>query len=241
MERSRDGARSTIEAGELKALLYRSRRRTLSIQLRPDRELVMRAPYGVPETALRDFLERRKAWVLRQRARLESLASSCPGTLWAAGELLPYLGRELELRVERGGAGRARMEGDAIVARVADPLEVELVRRAVERLYAREAARALPAYLEECLELPAAVGLPRPSLRFRCMRSRWGSCDTVRRIVTLNTRLVRQSPELVRYVILHELAHLRHRGHDEAFYRFLGELCPGWELLRARLSARRPE
>jgi len=72
------------------------------------------------------------------------------------------------------------------------------------------------------------------------MKSRWGSCDPGRRIVTLNSRLLRRSPELVRFVVMHELAHLAHRRHDADFYEYLGRLCPGWERLRAALSALRP-
>jgi predicted metal-dependent hydrolase len=127
-----------------------------------------------------------------------------------------------------------------VVARVTDPSDAELVRRAVGRLYAREAALRFPALLAACLSRPTARGLPRPELRLRRMRSRWGSCDTARGVVTLNTNLVRQSPETICYVIMHELAHLRYRRHDEDFYRFLAELCPEQERLRAALAATRP-
>jgi len=200
---------------------------------------VLRAPFGVSESFLRDFLERRKDWVERHQARLED-APSRKETRWQSGERLPYLGGELELRVERGSVSTARMEGGAVIARVRDPQDSALVRRAVDRLYSREAARRFPALLDECLRHPAAAGLPRPELRFRSMRSRWGSCDTARRIVTLNTGLVRQDPALVRYVIMHELAHLRYRRHDAAFYGLLGGLCPDWERRRAALALVRP-
>jgi len=232
---------STIVAGGLSALLYRSKRRTLCLQLGRDRELILRAPYGVPDAFLRDFLERRRAWVERSRARMERRSSSAWKPRWASGERLPYLGGELELRVERGGPCRARMEAGAIVASVADPSDTGLIQRAVERLYAREAAARFPALLDACLARPAARGIPKPELRFRSMRSRWGSCDPGRRIVTLNTNLVRQSPQVICYVIMHELAHLWHRRHDEDFYELLARLCPDWEELRARLAAVRTE
>lgn len=234
-------AASTIEAGGLRALLYRSARRTLSLQLRRDRVLIMRAPFNAPEPLLRDFLARRRPWVERHQARFDSISNQSKVLHWQDGERLPYFGRELELRVERGKAGRARLEHGAVIACVQDPADAGLVRRAVERLYAREAARRFPPLLDECLDHPAAAGLPRPRLRFRSMRSRWGSCDTARRVVTLNTNLVRQKPEIVRYVIMHELAHLRYRSHDEEFYGFLAKLCPDWQRLRSLLAEICPE
>ncbi len=240
MARSEVAAAQLIEAGGLRALLYRSRRRTLSIQVEPERGLVLRAPYGASPAALRDFLERRRAWIERQRGRVAAQAAADPVPRWVDGELLAYLGERLPLRIEAGSPASARLSGGAIRARVPEPGDAEQVRAAVERLYAREAARLFPAYLAECLALPAAGGLPPPELRVRAMRSRWGSCDTARRVVTLNRGLVRRSPELIRYVIMHELAHLRHRAHDAAFYGLLARLCPGWEGLRAALAQVRP-
>ena len=231
---------SRVEAGGLRAVVYRSRRKTLSIQLRPDRGLVLRAPLDLPDAVLRDFLARHKGWVERQRTRLAAVPIPPREPAWTSGERLPFLGVELLLRVERGPSCRASISGGLLVARAPDPADREAVKRAVDRLYAREAALRLPAILEECLSLPEAAGLPRPQLRFRSMKSRWGSCDPARKILTLNTRLLRQSPEALRFVLMHELAHLRHRRHDAAFYDYLGRLCPGWERARSALAAVRP-
>ena len=240
MASSRVDVAAYIEADGLHATLYRSRRRSLSIQLLPDRGLIMRAPYGVSTAALCDFLQRRRSWIEVQRGRLEGLAAAEREPRWVEGERLPFLGSELVLRLESGRAASARIEGAYLAVRVPSLSEAEAIRNAVWRLYAREAAKSFPAYLDECLDHPAAIGLPRPELRVRSMRSRWGSCDTARRIVTLNTSLMRRSPELLRYVIMHELSHLRFRYHDEAFYALLGRLCPDWERRRAQLSAVRP-
>jgi predicted metal-dependent hydrolase len=59
----------------------------------------------------------------------------------------------------------------------------------------------------------------------RAQRTRWGSCSR-RGTVSLNWRLV-QTPDFVRdYIILHELAHLRHMNHSARFWREVERLCP---------------
>ena len=58
-----------IESGDLRALLIRSPRRTVSLQINPDLSLVMKAPSDTPEPFLRDFLERRRPWVERHLIR----------------------------------------------------------------------------------------------------------------------------------------------------------------------------
>jgi predicted metal-dependent hydrolase len=227
-----------IESGNLRALLIRSPRRTVSLQVNPDLSLVMKAPLETPEDFLREFLERRRPWALRHLARMSRIKAAAP--LWRDGGRVPFLGDELVLEVEAGARSRARFEagdlfGPKIVATAKDPKDEAEVRAAVERLYAREAAHRLPAMLDSCLAR-AARRFPRPSLRVRTMRSRWGSCDAKACVITLNARLLRFRPEIIECVIMHELAHLRYRSHGPRFYGLLAELCPGYEKLQGELA-----
>lgn len=59
----------------------------------------------------------------------------------------------------------------------------------------------------------------------RGQRTVWGSCSTSG-TVSLNYKLLFIRPELVEYVLLHELAHTKHMDHSAAFWRFLDELKP---------------
>jgi predicted metal-dependent hydrolase len=200
----------------------------------PDLSLVMKAPAGTPEPYLRDFLERRRAWVEKHLERMGRIMASAPS--WTDGSSLPFLGGELGLKVRSGARSGARLAAGEIVASARDPSDTEEVRKTVERLYSREAAARLPAMLDACLQKAARRRFPRPELRLRTMRSRWGSCDARACVVTLNTRLVRFRPEVIECVIMHELAHLRYRSHGKRFYGLLAELCPDYEELQAELA-----
>lgn len=223
-----------IESGDLRALLIRSPRRTVSLQVNPDLSLVMKAPSDTPEPFLREFLERRRPWVERHLARMARIKAAAPA--WEDGGRLPFLGGELELRIEAGSRARARLAGGKIVATARDPADAEEARIAVERLFAREAAVRFPAMLDECLAKAARRRFPRPQLRVRTMRSRWGSCDAKAGVMTLNSRLLRFRPEVIECVIMHELAHFQYRKHGPRFYGLLADLCPDYERLQAELA-----
>ena len=90
--------------------------------------------------------------------------------------------------------------------------------------------------LDACLAKAARRRFPRPELRVRTMRSRWGSCDAKAGVVTLNARLLRFRPEVIECVIMHELAHFKYRKHGPRFYGLLAELCPDFEALQAELA-----
>jgi predicted metal-dependent hydrolase len=89
--------------------------------------------------------------------------------------------------------------------------------------YLRElAVRELPARVKE---LEALHGFSVRRITIRNQRTRWGSCSRTGAI-SLNWRLI-QTPDFVRdYIILHELAHLRHMNHSDLFWDEVQRLCP---------------
>jgi predicted metal-dependent hydrolase len=234
MAKRRPAGTGRIESGDLRALLLRSPRRTVSLQVNPDLSLLMKAPTETPENFLLDFLERRRPWVERQLERMARIQAAAP--TWADGGRVPFHGRELELRVEPGSRARARLAGESVIVTAKDPADPGEVRQAVERLFAREALASFPALLDACLARAARRRFPRPELRVRTMRSRWGSCDAGALVVTLNARLLRFRDEVVECVIMHELAHLKYRRHGPRFYGLLAELCPDYETLQKELA-----
>ena len=86
------------------------------------------------------------------------------------------------------------------------------------------------------LALSAAAGLAAPTLVLSSALARWGSCNS-RREVRLAWRLVKAPPELIDYVICHELAHLRHMNHSAAFWAEVERQYPDYRRARAALFA----
>jgi predicted metal-dependent hydrolase len=84
--------------------------------------------------------------------------------------------------------------------------------------------------------LAAIAGLVPPRFFLSSAMARWGSCNT-RREVRLAWRLVKAPPELVDYVVCHELAHLRHMNHSSAFWAEVARQCPDYQRLRDELFA----
>ena len=107
----------------------------------------------------------------------------------------------------------------------------EAVHRAVVGWYRERAEEHLAARVEFWsghLDCTATAVLARDQ------RSRWGSCSadgTLR----FNWRLIMADPELIDYVVVHELTHIRVRNHSAAFWRELAKTMPDHLRLRARL------
>lgn len=71
-------------------------------------------------------------------------------------------------------------------------------------------------------------------LSYRHNKTRWGSCSS-RNTLSLNTRLMMLPKAMITYVVIHELAHIRHKNHSSAFWEFVAQYCPDYKALRRNL------
>lgn len=68
------------------------------------------------------------------------------------------------------------------------------------------------------------------------MKTRWGTCNVAARRIWLNLELVKKPPQCLEYIVVHELAHLRDRRHNERFLALLDQSLPHWRLHRDELN-----
>lgn len=73
-------------------------------------------------------------------------------------------------------------------------------------------------------------------LSFRNNKSRWGSCSAANNI-SLNSKLMMLPKELIAYVVIHELSHIKHKNHGKEFWRLVEKYCPRYLHKRKSLRA----
>ncbi len=77
--------------------LIRSRRRSISIEIRADGEVVVRAPLHLPDSEISGFVNQKKDWIARKQHELKSRAEAVKPKTYSYGEEFSYLGREYKL------------------------------------------------------------------------------------------------------------------------------------------------
>ena len=104
--------------------------------------------------------------------------------------------------------------------------------RRVADFLKREAKRRIEVLVEKHT---AAIGKRAKTIRYRDTTSRWGSC-TADGTLSFSWRIMMAPPQVINYLVAHEVAHLRQMNHGPKFWKLCRELCPDTEECRAWLK-----
>ena len=91
-------------------------------------------------------------------------------------------------------------------------------------------------YNQEFMNSFDQYGLIKPKLKVRTMKSMWGNCKYNKGEITLNLYLIKVPINCLRYVIIHEFAHLLFHDHGNKFKEFLTEVMPEWKDCKRELK-----
>lgn len=169
-------------------------------------EIVVRAPFNLSRERIEDFIENKSDWVKNALERQRGCFDKFHD---ASGQTVLLFGREVE---RPAGAENIYPE-----------------------LYRKYYASYVGCLKERINFISELNNLPFGKLKISNARTLWGTCDGENNI-RLNWRLVLLPPELIDYVILHELAHTVHHNHSRSFWNLLAALQPDYKLRKKKLK-----
>lgn len=193
------------------------------------------APTGSTDDAVVQRVQKRAAWIVQQQRFFMIYLPKLPSRRYVAGESHWYLGRQYRLRVHQADTDGVKMARGQINVGLADTSKKERVRGLVTGWFRRRAEVVFGEVFEACTARAERHGIQPSGFEIRKMTNRWGSC-TAEGNILLNPELIAAPLHCVEYVVVHELAHLRHHNHGPDFYRLLAAMMPDWEQRRERLN-----
>lgn len=213
-----------------------ARARRIRLTVCPRDGLVVTLPQHVATREAARAVAHRREWAILHLAATEArrrALTAPPEALLPSVIELPAINATWVVEYRQsasGGAVRVRANGHSlhVTGNVAD---ADACLQALRRWRDRAARLGLAALLEEC---SSATGIGYERVSVRRQKTRWGSCSSAGTI-SLNRNLVFLPEVLARYVVMHELAHVRERGHGPGFWAHLQQLVPDARALRVRM------
>ena len=201
----------------------------------PQGRVRVAAPLAVDDEAVRLAVVGKLGWIKRQRAKFQAQPRQSQRRM-VSGESHYFLGRRYRLRVhETTGALRVALRGKATMDMfVRTDTTVERREQVLQDFYRAELKRLVPELLEKW---QPKLGVEAHAWGIKRMKTKWGTCSIEAKRIWLNLELAKKPVQCLEYILVHELAHLYERHHNERFISLLDQHLPQWKLLREQLNS----
>jgi predicted metal-dependent hydrolase len=213
--------------------LRRSRRRTIGFCV-DDSGLRVTAPRWVSIAEIDAALIEKESWILRKLVEWRDHAQRRDrlAVKWEDGAALTLLGQRLVMRIDVTARGITLQADGELRIGLPPDADSEQLSNAVKAWMQNHARRV---FSERLAIYCPRLGVEPTRWRLSSARTRWGSCAADGSI-RLNWRLVHFPIDIVDYVIVHELAHLREMNHGPRFWATVQSLLPEFESARRQLK-----
>ena len=201
--------------------LIRSKRRSIALEVKDDGALVVRAPHFLKEALVREFVHQKRAWIEKVRLRAGQRFAQHKPRAFIEGETFAYLGQEYRLHIAEDMFGKLLFEDQFILSARYLPK----ARKIFERWYREE---AFTVFTKRCQIYAEKMDVRYKILKLSSAKRRWGSCHPKGNLC-LNWRLVMAPLEILDYVVVHELAHLKQPNHSKRFWALVAKHDEAWQ------------
>jgi predicted metal-dependent hydrolase len=210
-------------------ITYSQRRKSISIIVHHTKRVEIKAPTGTSASFIHGLAEKKVTWIVKRLKILDSMKILQVERKYRDGELFFFLGFPctLSLKEVTGTGGICYNDGNITVTiphSLPSHDHPRYTRELVQDWYRDQASRVIR---EEIQDYATIIGIEPPSFKLKNVRRRWGSCNHENKL-NFNIRLVMAPIDLIAYVVLHELCHIRHKNHSREFWESVSEVMPDY-------------
>ena len=201
----------------------RAFQKRLGVSVYPNGEIRVSANKTTRQKEILRFLQSQQAWLEKALIESQEFREKYPPKFFRSGENYPYLGRHYRLQILKGEKVSLRFHEDEIffVSPISeedwsDELRISY-NKAFKTSYRQVAEKLMTQRMKFWSE---TMKLYPKAVQFRDQRSIWGSCSPENKI-SLNFKLIVAPLFVIDYVLIHELAHIKHKDHSKNFWKLV--------------------
>ena len=210
--------------------LQRKDVKNINLRIKADRTIFLSANPHVSEQIIEDFIESKSGYILKALAHYEELAKYAPKPKqYIDGETFRILGHDRRLKVVEGNTNKVESDESYITLTVKNPSDYVLKKKTIDKWLMGICKDIVQSLCDAIYPKFQKYGIAYPTIRYRNMISRWGSCQPKRCVLTFNYALIEAPVSCIEYVVMHEFTHFLQPNHSRKFYQQLAMFMPDWE------------
>jgi predicted metal-dependent hydrolase len=219
------------------SLKQSQRTRGIRLEIRSETGLTVVVPRRYNQQQILDILQQKSRWIIKHLPTNGPVQLPLFTPEPGQGDKLYFIGRPIEISISnvKSATPSAVLNGNKLL--ISSGARDGAIPAILEKWYRQQAATV---FTEKADSFRKSMGLHYNSIFIRGQRTRWGSCSPAGNL-TLNWKLLMAPEEIIDYVIVHELSHLRHMNHSKKFWEMVEHYCPNWRKYRKWLVTHEDE
>lgn len=190
------------------------------------------APARMDLNIIRDFVVSKLGWIKKHQARLKNQVREAPKE-FISGESHIYLGKPYLLNViERNQPSKVVLKHETIELYVRPNTGLEKRKAILDKWYRQRLKELIPGLI---LKYEEIMKVKVSEFGVKKMKTRWGSCNVKVKRIWLNLELSKKPIECLEYLVVHEMAHLLERQHNQRFKALMDTFLPEWRIIQEEL------
>ena len=222
------------EYGKIEYILQRKNMKNMRLKIDKGR-IVVSCAKSVKIKNIEEFIVKHLNWIVETQKKIERKKDGILPSDFLAGETFSFLGNTYTLEIVVSQQEKAVLSGERLLLCVKEET-LERKKNLFLKWLTSNAKSIMQERLQSLYPQFQRQIVKMPKLVIRKMKSRWGSANIHKHIITLNTLLVLAPVPCIDYVIVHELAHYIHANHSKDFYAVVAEHIPDWKQRRMYLN-----
>lgn len=207
--------------------VIRSRRRSISLEINRRGKLILRMPLHLPEKVGLAFVKEKSLWI---RKKIAVIAQKTPAyKSFTVGEEFLFLGNKYPLFFVLEKKPAMILKEGFFQMSESRKKKASMV----FRNFYKNAARDFTGKIVR--EYGQKFSLQYKNVKITSAKTRWGSCSN-RGNISFSWRLIMAPPDVVEYVVVHEMAHLKHGNHSHRFWSEVKKMLPNYEIRKKWLK-----
>lgn len=194
------------------------------------------APFQIPDHQLHQFVQAKRHWIARA---LDKMAASSPGQSgfvpdkFKTDAQMVYLGRAYPLTLFPSRLKRVKVEFiDGYKVHLPESINPDAHQIQIREAVIRWMKKQTKQLVEQLVEVHAKKNKLVPSsITIKTQKSRWGSCG-IHNDININWLLIMAPEEVLEYVVVHELCHIKVKNHSSQFWALVAEHLPDYQTRR---------
>lgn len=214
------------KARQINYEIVRSARNTADIVVERDGRIIVRAPAHLPDERVEDIIEAKRYWIYKTLAEWRDLNATRVLREYRNGEGFLYLGRSYRLLLVAEQAESLQLKNGRFCLRreLVDCGDSGAAQAVFREFYA---SRGMERIQERISYYAPKVGVTPAALDVRDLGYRWASCSPTGDLA-FHWKCMMAPQTIIDYIVVHELCHLHHRDHTEAFWNEVDKVMPSY-------------